>query len=191
MRSLAVLLLTTMTAGWAFAQQESIPLFPKVAIETNKGTIVVELDGNRAPITVSNFVTYVRDGHYDGTIFHRVIPGFVAQAGGYVTDYEEKPTRGPIPNESGNGLTNDEGTIAMARQNPPHTATSQFYINLADNDALNPNPRRWGYTVFGQVVEGMDVLAAIAAVPTGSGGPFPSDVPQAPVIIESARLLED
>ena len=174
-----VLVLVSLVCAWLF--------FTRVIFSPN----VVELDGNRAPITVSNFVTYVRDGHYDGTIFHRVIPGFVAQAGGYVTDYEVKPTRGPIPNESGNGLTNDEGTIAMARQNPPHTATSQFYINLADNDALNPNPRRWGYTVFGQVVEGMDVLAAIAAVPTGSGGPFPSDVPQAPIIIESARLLEE
>ena len=164
-------------------------MFPKIALETTKGTIVVELDGNRAPITVANFVTYVRDGHYDGTIFHRVIAGFVAQAGGYDREYAERPTRSPIPNESGNGLSNAEGTIAMARQNPPHTATSQFYFNLADNDALDPNSRRWGYTVFGQVVEGMDVLAAIAAVPTGPAGPFSSDVPQAPIVIERARLV--
>lgn len=191
MRSFAALLLTGLVAGWAQAEQEPIPLFPKIAFETNKGEIVVELDGNRSPITVGNFVTYVRDGHYDGLIFHRVIPGFVAQAGGYDVEYEERPTRPPIPNESGNGLSNGEGTIAMARQGPPHTATSQFYFNLSDNAALDPNPRRWGYTVFGQVVEGMDVLTAIAAVPTGSAGPFPSDVPQAPVIIERARLVEE
>jgi cyclophilin family peptidyl-prolyl cis-trans isomerase len=189
MRHLALIVLSAMMAGTLHAEGEPVPLFPKIALETNKGTIVVELDGNRAPITVANFVTYVRDGHYDGTIFHRVIPGFVAQGGGYDRDYEERPTRAPIPNESGNGLSNAEGTIAMARQNPPHTATSQFYINLGDNDALDPNPRRWGYTVFGQVVEGMDVLAAIAAVPTGGAGPFGSDVPQAPIIIEKARLL--
>jgi cyclophilin family peptidyl-prolyl cis-trans isomerase len=190
MRSLALLVLSAVLAGAALAEGEPIPLFPKIALETNKGTIVVELDGNRAPITVANFVTYVRDGHYDGTIFHRVIPGFVAQGGGYGPDYAERPTRDPIPNESGNGLSNAEGTIAMARQNPPHTATSQFFINLADNEALDPNPRRWGYTVFGQVVEGMDVLAAIAAVPTGAAGPFSSDVPQAPIILEKARLID-
>jgi cyclophilin family peptidyl-prolyl cis-trans isomerase len=190
MRRLALIALSAVMAGPALAEGEPVPLFPKIALETNKGTIVVELDGNRAPITVANFVTYVRDGHYDGTIFHRVIPGFVAQGGGYDREYGERPTRAPIPNESGNGLANAAGTIAMARQNPPHTATSQFYINLADNEALDPNPRRWGYTVFGQVVEGMDVLVAIAAVPTGGAGPFGSDVPQAPVIIEKARLLE-
>jgi cyclophilin family peptidyl-prolyl cis-trans isomerase len=189
MRRLAILLIAALCAGPAQAEEESIPMFPKIALETTKGTIVVELDGNRAPITVANFVTYVRDGHYDGTIFHRVISGFVAQAGGYDREYAERPTRSPIPNESGNGLSNAEGTIAMARQNPPHTATSQFYFNLADNDALDPNSRRWGYTVFGQVVEGMDVLAAIAAVPTGPAGPFPSDVPQAPIVIERARLV--
>jgi cyclophilin family peptidyl-prolyl cis-trans isomerase len=191
MRRLVILVLTTFIAAWAQAEEEPIPLFPKIALETNKGTIVLELDGNRAPITVGNFVTYVRDGHYDGLIFHRVIPGFVAQAGGYDGEYEERPTRSPIPNESGNGLSNETGTVAMARQNPPHTATSQFYINLADNDALDPNPRRWGYTVFGQVVEGMEVLEAIAAVPTGSGGPFPSDVPQAPIFIERATLVAE
>lgn len=164
-------------------------MFPTIAIETNKGEFLLELDGSRAPITVANFVRYVRDGHYDGTIFHRVIPGFVAQGGGYENDYSERPTRPPIPNESGNGLSNARGTIAMARQNPPHTATAQFYINLGDNGALDPNPRRWGYTVFGQVVAGMDVIDTIAAMPTGSGGPFPSDVPQAPVVITKATLV--
>jgi len=189
MRTLAsLLLLIAAIATVPAVAQQSIPMYPTITLETNQGDIVLELDGKRAPITVANFVTYVRDGHYDGTIFHRVIPGFVAQAGGYKTDYEEKPTREPIPNESGNGLRNVQGSIAMARQGAPHTATSQFFINLGDNDALDPSPRRWGYTVFGQVVEGMEVLEKIAAIPTGSGGRFPSDVPQAPVIINKASM---
>lgn len=189
MRTLASLLLFIAAAtAIPAAAQQPIPLFPTIALQTNHGEIVLELDGKRAPITVANFVTYVRDGHYDGTIFHRVIPGFVAQGGGYTVKYDERPTRDPIPNESGNGLRNVQGSIAMARQGEPHTATSQFYINLGDNNALDPNPRRWGYTVFGQVVSGMEVLEKIAAIPTGSGGDFPSDVPQAPVIIESASL---
>ena len=189
MRTLAsLLLLIAAIATVPAVAQQSIPMYPTITLETNQGDIVLELDGKRAPITVANFVTYVRDGHYDGTIFHRVIPGFVAQAGGYETDYEEKPTRDPIPNESGNGLRNVQGSIAMARQGAPHTATSQFFINLGDNDALDPSPRRWGYTVFGQVVGGMEVLEKIAAIPTGSGGRFPSDVPQAPVIINKASM---
>ena len=192
MRKLASLLLFIAAAAAVPAvAQQSIPLFPTITLQTNHGEIVLELDGKRAPITVANFVTYVRDGHYDGTIFHRVIPGFVAQGGGYTLKYDERPTRDPIPNESGNGLTNVQGSIAMARQGEPHTATSQFYINLGDNNALDPNPRRWGYTVFGQVVSGMEVLEKIAAIPTGSGGSFPSDVPQAPVIIEKASLSDD
>ena len=192
MRKLASLLIFIAAAAAIPAvAQQSIPLFPTISLQTNHGEIVLELDGKRAPITVANFVTYVRDGHYDGTIFHRVIPGFVAQGGGYTVEYDERPTRDPIPNESGNGLTNVQGSIAMARQGEPHTATSQFYINLGDNNALDPNPRRWGYTVFGQVVSGMEVLEKIAAIPTGSGGSFPSDVPQAPVIIEKASLSDD
>jgi cyclophilin family peptidyl-prolyl cis-trans isomerase len=192
MRKLASLLIFIAAAAAIPAvAQQSIPLFPTITLQTNHGEIVLELDGKRAPITVANFVTYVRDGHYDGTIFHRVIPGFVAQGGGYTVEYDERPTRDPIANESGNGLTNVQGSIAMARQGEPHTATSQFYINLGDNNALDPNPRRWGYTVFGQVVSGMEVLEKIAAIPTGSGGSFPSDVPQAPVIIEKASLSDD
>lgn len=192
MRKLASLLLFIAAAAAVPAvAQQSIPLFPTITLQTNHGEIVLELDGKRAPITVANFVTYVRGGHYDGTIFHRVIPGFVAQGGGYTIKYDERPTRDPIPNESGNGLTNVQGSIAMARQGEPHTATSQFFINLGDNNALDPNPRRWGYTVFGQVVKGMEVLEKIAAIPTGSGGSFPSDVPQAPVIIEKASLSDE
>jgi cyclophilin family peptidyl-prolyl cis-trans isomerase len=173
------------------ADDPSVPLFPRIAVETTQGVFILELDGSRSPITVANFVRYVNDGQYDGTIFHRVIPGFMAQAGGYIADYEEKPVRAPIPNESGNGLKNERGTIAMARMGQPHSATSQFFINLVDNAALDPSPRRWGYTVFGLVVDGLDVLDKIAEIPTGSGGPFPSDVPQSTVLIKSMKLIEE
>jgi cyclophilin family peptidyl-prolyl cis-trans isomerase len=172
------------------ADDPSVPLFPRISVETTQGSFVLELDGARSPITVMNFVRYVNDGQYDGTIFHRVIPGFMAQAGGYVADYEEKAVREPIPNESGNGLKNERGTIAMARMGKPHSATSQFFINLVDNDALDPSPRRWGYTVFGLVVDGLDVVDKISEIPTGSGGPFPSDVPQSTILIKSMKLIE-
>lgn len=165
--------------------------YPRVALDTNMGTIVVELDRARAPITVKNFLQYVRDGFYDGTIFHRVIPGFVAQGGGFTTKYVEKPTRDPIPNESGNGLSNVRGTIAMARETAPHTATAQFYINLVDNLNLDPQPNRWGYAVFGHVVKGMDVVDKIAKIPTGAAGPFSSDVPATAVVIEKAEIVSE
>jgi len=170
-------------------QAQELPLYPKVRIETNRGDIVVELDTARAPITVYNFLEYLKKDQYDDTIFHRVIPGFMIQGGGYLVDYSEKPVGKPIPNESGNGLSNQPGTIAMARTNLPHTATSQFFINLDDNNRLDPSPSRWGYTVFGEVVEGMDVVEAIAAIPTGPGGPFPTDAPQSMVIIEKISLI--
>ncbi len=173
----------------AAMQAQELPLYPKVKLKTNRGDIVLKLDTARAPITVYNFLNYVNSGHYDGTIFHRVIPGFMIQGGGYATDYSEIPTNDPIPNESGNGLSNQPGTIAMARTNLPHTATSQFFINLSDNLKLDPKPSRWGYTVFGTVVDGMDVVDAIAAIPTGPGGPFPTDVPQSMVIINKATVM--
>lgn len=165
--------------------------FPSIEFETTEGRFVVELDGRRAPITVANFVSYVESGFYDGTVFHRVIPGFVAQAGGHDRSYAEKPTRKPIVNESGNGLRNRRGTIAMARMNEPHTATAQFFINLADNTNLDPNPSRWGYAVFGMVIEGFEVLEKIAQIPTGAAGPFGRDVPQKTVLIERARVLTE
>ena len=173
----------------AAMQAQELPLYPKVKLKTNRGDIVLKLDTARAPITVYNFLNYVNSGHYDGTIFHRVIPGFMIQGGGYATDYSEIPTNDPIPNESGNGLSNQPGTIAMARTNLPHTATSQFFINVSDNLKLDPKPSRWGYTVFGTVVDGMDVVDAIAAIPTGPGGPFPTDVPQSMVIINKATVM--
>ena len=166
-----------------------IPTYPLIEVETTEGTFVLELDGRKAPITVKNFVDYVQAGHYSGTIFHRVISDFMIQAGGYDADLAEKPTGETIPNESGNGLRNYRGTIAMARLNAPHSASAQFYINLVDNDALNPSEQRWGYTVFGKVHEGIEVIDKIAAIPTGSKGPFRSDVPQKTVTIKSAKLL--
>ncbi|HET7308210.1 MAG TPA: peptidylprolyl isomerase [Gammaproteobacteria bacterium] len=177
-------------AGTAAAAPQAANPHPVVALQTNLGTIVVQLDRARAPLTVKNFLEYVRSGFYDGTIFHRVIPGFVAQGGGFTKDFREKPTGPAIPNESGNGLSNVRGTIAMARENAPHTATAQFYINLADNLNLDPQPSRWGYAVFGHVIKGMDVVDKIAAIPTGAAGPFSSDVPTKPVIIEKATIVK-
>lgn len=172
------------------ANAQDIPLYPKVLIETNRGDITLELDGRRAPITVYNFIQYVQSGHYDGTIFHRVIPGFMAQGGGFDAEYTEKEARNPIPNESGNGLSNRTGTVAMARTGEPHSATSQFFINVADNDRLDPSAQRWGYAVFGSVVGGMDVVEDIVASPTGPGGPFPTDAPQTLIVIEKVSIVE-
>ena len=188
-RLICVLALAAMQAP-VFASEARIPMFPRVSIETTQGNIVLELDGRRAPYTVSNFVTYARNGFYENTVFHRVIPGFMAQGGGMTTDLKEKPTSQPIPNESGNGLSNRRGTIAMARTSHPHSATAQFFINLADNARLDPNGSRWGYAVFGRVVEGMEVVDAIAEIPTGAAGPFRKDVPQVQVIIKKVVVLD-
>jgi cyclophilin family peptidyl-prolyl cis-trans isomerase len=161
----------------------------KVRFTTTLGAFTVELDGARAPLSVANFVQYVREGHYDGTIFHRVIGNFVVQGGGYLPDGIEKPTRAPVVNESGNGLSNRRGTVAMARTEDPHSATSQFYINVVDNLALDPGPTRWGYAVMGRVVEGMEVVERIASVATGAKAPFNEDVPLEPIVIETAQVL--
>ena len=165
---------------------------PQVEFKTNVGSFVVELYADKAPATVDNFLRYVNDGFYQGTIFHRVIPGFVVQGGGFTKDYQQKPTREPVKNEAANGLKNVTATLAMARTNDPHSATAQFFINLKDNDFLDhraPNPREYGYTVFGRVVKGMDVVQKIAAIPTGAGGPFPAEVPQQTVIVEETKVL--
>lgn len=166
---------------------------PQVELKTSLGAIVIELDADKAPLTVENFLHYVRDGHYDGTIFHRVIPGFMIQGGGFAADFKEKPTRAPIRNEAGNLLRNNTGTLAMARRPDPHSATAQFFINVADNNSLNyrfPTQEGYGYTVFGKVVKGMDVVERIVQVPTGPGPAPHRDVPVKPVVIESARLLQ-
>ncbi len=166
----------------------------KVMVEmtTSKGVIELELDAKNAPITVANFLEYVKSGHYDGTIFHRVIPGFVIQGGGLQSGMTEKATGTPIENEADNGLKNLTGAICMARTNEPHSATSQFFINLKDNSFLDHTEKSatgWGYAVFGRVVSGMDVVEAIAAVPTGNAGGH-SDVPLEDIVLEKAVVSE-
>ena len=165
---------------------------PLVEMKTSLGAIVIELDAEKAPATVENFLQYVKDGHYDGTVFHRVIPGFMVQGGGFDRDFKQKPTRKPIKNEAGNGLKNDVGTVAMARTGDPHSATAQFFINVADNVPLNfrfPTPEGFGYTVFGKVVKGMDVVQRIVKVETGPGPAPHQNVPVKPVVIESAKVV--
>ncbi|MET9216642.1 MULTISPECIES: peptidylprolyl isomerase [unclassified Nocardia] len=160
----------------------------KVNLETNYGQIVLELDDQAAPNTVANFVNYVNAGHYNGTVFHRVIPGFMVQGGGFEPGLKQKPTQAPIQNEATNGLKNDKYTVAMARTNDPHSATAQFFINVSDNAFLNhtaPQGQGWGYAVFGKVAEGTEVVDKIAAVETGNAGPH-QDVPKADVVIEKA-----
>jgi len=167
---------------------------PQVKFVTNMGEFVAEVYPDKAPKTVENFLQYVRDKHYEGTIFHRVIPNFMIQGGGYDARYIERPTRAPVMHEglealSKGGPRNTVGTLAMARTNVPNSATAQFFINVVDNGFLDPNPQQPGYTVFGKVVSGMDVVNRIRATPTSFGGPFPTDVPRTQVVIKSATVL--
>jgi peptidyl-prolyl cis-trans isomerase B (cyclophilin B) len=162
-----------------------------VKLTTNFGTITLELFAEKAPESVKNFLSYVESGHFDNTIFHRVIPGFMIQGGGFEPGMMQKPCQDPIKNEANNGLKNEMYTVAMARTSDPHSATAQFFINVGNNDFLNftaPNPRGWGYAVFGKVVEGMDVVDKIKAVKTGNAG-FHQDVPKEDVIIEKAEVV--
>ena len=185
---LTTLLLLLSTASWAADDK------PRVILETNKGNIVLELYPDKAPRTVANFLQYVQEGYYANTIFHRVINGFMIQGGGFTPKYERKNTRAPIKNEADNGLKNDKGTIAMARTFDPHSASAQFFINVADNDFLNfkgKNPNSWGYAVFGKVVQGMDVVDTIKTIPTVAAGPFRQDVPRDPVIIIRATRVSN
>ncbi len=164
---------------------------PRVRLVTNLGDIVLELNREKAPKSVENFLTYVREGFYDGTIFHRVIDGFMVQGGGFTPGFQKKTVRAPVENEANNGLKNLNSTVAMARTSDPHSATAQFFINISDNgflDHRSPSPRGWGYAVFGKVVEGMDVVDKIRRSPTGSGGPFRKDVPRTAIIIERAIM---
>jgi peptidyl-prolyl cis-trans isomerase A (cyclophilin A) len=187
---LALLLLSAAAPGAAQAEFQSNPpevlpdnAYPVVVFETSLGTVEVELDRRRAPATVNNFLAYAVAGDFDNTIFHRIIKDFVVQGGGFDEAWNEVTTRAPVMNESGNGLRNDAWTIAMARYEDPHSATSQFFFNVADNNrALDPNPKHWGYTVFGMVIAGQDVLESIAAVPTGYDAEMDyQDVPLTPV----------
>ena len=193
---LAGVLLGLLLAPLATVAQsaESSPT-QRVRVHTTAGNFVIELNRERAPLTVEAFLGYVKEGFYNGTIFHRVVQGFICQAGGYTADYKMKPTKGNVANESGNGLSNLRGTVGFARTNDPHSGTSQFYINLADNVDLNPRPTRWGYAVFGKVVDdkekddGMRVVDDIGHRPTGSGGPFDKNVPVEPITIQAIEIL--
>ncbi|HET9033450.1 MAG TPA: peptidylprolyl isomerase [Dokdonella sp.] len=175
------------------AAEAPAPVNPKVLIKTSLGDITVELDAEKAPKSVENFLQYAKDGFYAGTIFHRVIGNFMIQGGGFTPDLHQKPTRPSITNEAKNGLSNKRGTLAMARTPDPNSATAQFFINLVDNRNLDfvsdERAETWGYAVFGKVIEGMDVVDKIAAVPTGPKGPFRSDVPTTDVTIEKVEIL--
>lgn len=186
---LSAVILVLASIGFATANSGD-----KVMVEmhTSKGLITLELDAEKAPVTVANFIEYVNSGHFDGTIFHRVIPGFVIQGGGLESGMKEKPTQAPIENEADNGLKNVTGSICMARTNDPHSATSQFFINLKDNQFLDhteKSPQGWGYAVFGQVTGGMDVVEAIAAVQTGNAG-FHQDVPVEDIVVEKVTIAD-
>jgi cyclophilin family peptidyl-prolyl cis-trans isomerase len=157
---------------------------PQVQVVTSMGNFTIELNAERAPLTVAHFLKYVDQGHYTGTVFHRVVANFVIQGGGFDADNKLKPAPAKVVNESGNGLTNQRATVGMARSSEPHGSDAQFYVNLYDNEALDPNKTRWGYAVFGRVVQGMDVVDRIGNVATGARGPFKEDSPLKPVIIE-------
>ncbi|MES2563198.1 MAG: peptidylprolyl isomerase [Pseudomonadota bacterium] len=168
------------------------PANPQVEVRTSMGAFVLELYPENAPNTVQSFLQYVKDGHYNGTLFHRVIPGFMIQGGGFNKDFTEKPTRPPIKNEAGNGLRNGVGMVSMARTQDPHSATAQFFVNVAENSSLDfraPTPDGYGYTPFGKVIKGMNVVESIEKVKTGPGKPPYTDVPVKPVVIERIQLI--
>lgn len=187
---LATLMISLLAAVPLSAQTiEGLIAHPQITFHTTEGEIVIELDTLRAPYTVAHFVELAEKGHFDGTMFHRVVRDFVVQGGGYDTKYEVREDETALPNESGNGLSNRRGTLAMARTSNPHSANSQFFFNLKDNTNLDPQSDRWGYTVFAKVVEGMSVVDTIGTLPTGPGGPFKSEVPNLPVVIEKTEVM--
>ena len=189
--ALAAALACALLVQPAARADDATPSNPEVRVTTNMGSFVIELRPDRAPLTVADFLRYVREGFYTNTLIHRVVTNFVIQGGGHVATapYDLKPTYPAIDNESGNGLQNKRGAVGLARATGPHTGNAQFYINLVDNPELDPLPTRWGYAVFGHVVEGMDVVDRIGVVPTGAFGPFKSDAPLKPVIIQSIELI--
>ncbi len=198
LRRLSVFLALAVAAGSMMTDQTETQADegagPVVTFETSHGSFAVALEPESTPKTVENFLAYVRAGHYDGTIFHRIIAGFMIQGGGYDERYQQLSTQAPIENEAPDAPGNDRGTIAMARTADPHSATAQFFINVADNDFLNhsgKNPQGWGYAAFGRVVDGMETVDRIAALQTGPGGPFPSDVPQEAVVIQKVTAPPD
>jgi len=163
----------------------------RVRVTTNFGAFVIEMQRDRAPLTVDNFLFYVKSGYYTNTLFHRTISNFVIQGGGVGLDYKAKPTQKPIPNEAGNGLKNLRGTVGLARASGPHSGDCQFYVNVADNADLDPLPTRWGYAVFGKITEGMEVIDRISISPTGAMGPFKQDAPLEAVVIQKAELISE
>jgi peptidyl-prolyl cis-trans isomerase B (cyclophilin B) len=193
MRKIILFMILLLTSTLSFATEKTMSDTPtKVKLTTNLGEIIIQLDAEKAPVSSANFLTYVNEGFYNGTIFHRVIPDFMAQGGGFDTSFNQKAVHAPIKNEADNGLKNTRGTLAMARTNDPNSATAQFFINLKDNTFLNhtgKNASGWGYAVFGEVIEGMDVVDAMAKQPTGNRGGH-QDVPKTDIIIEKAEVVK-
>jgi cyclophilin family peptidyl-prolyl cis-trans isomerase len=183
--ALTALLLAVLVSTASHAEQPT-----QVKVTTNLGEFVIEVNSERAPLTAANFLRYVREGFYSNTLFHRVVPNFVIQGGGHdATTLQLKPTHENIFNESGNGLQNKRGAVGLARAGPPHSGNAQFYVDLVDNSELDPVPTRWGYTVFGRIVQGMDVIDRIGETPTGATGPFKSDAPLKPVVIQKMEII--
>jgi cyclophilin family peptidyl-prolyl cis-trans isomerase len=183
-----IALLLSLSCALAVAA-DKVPAHPYVEVVTTEGSFKLELDGRLAPLSVANFLRLVDEGYYDGTIFHRVIPGFMAQGGGRLPNLKLKEGDHKIPNESGNGMSNVRGTIAMARTGDPHSASAQFFINVGDNSRLDPGRNTWGYAVFGFVIEGMETVDKIVSAPTGPAGDIPSDVPVVPIIIKKISRI--
>ena len=193
MRNFIIFTLLIITTTFSFATEKKMSDSPKVKLTTSLGTVVIQLNAEKAPVTTANFLTYVNEGFYNGTIFHRVIKDFMAQGGGFDTSFNQKTTHAPIKNEADNGLKNDPYTIAMARTSNPDSATAQFFINVANNTFLNhtaKTARGWGYAVFGKVIKGQDVVDKIKAVPTATVGPY-ENVPKEPVTIIKAVVVQE
>ncbi len=188
-----IFIILLFTSTLSFAKENTMSeTATKVKLTTSLGEVVIQLNQEKAPVSSANFLTYVKEGFYNGTIFHRVIPGFMAQGGGFDVNFQQKPTHAPIKNEAENGLKNKRGTLAMARTGDPHSATAQFFINYKDNgflDHTSPTPNGWGYAVFGEVVSGMDVVDSFAKQPTGNRGGH-QDVPKTDIVIEKAEVVE-
>jgi cyclophilin family peptidyl-prolyl cis-trans isomerase len=190
--SLARLALFSLVA-FASLAQAAPSANPSVVVETSEGSFEIELFADKAPKSVENFLGYVKSGHYDNTVFHRVMPGFMVQGGGFTTDYARKPTRDPVENEATNGLKNERGTVALARTRVVHSATAQFFVNVNTNphlDHAGKDPSTYGYAVFGRVTKGMEVVDKIAAVPVGACKDLPRDCPKSPIVIKTVRLVE-
>ncbi|HXQ64076.1 MAG TPA: peptidylprolyl isomerase [Steroidobacteraceae bacterium] len=190
-RRLAGYLLVLLPGLMAAAAVTPEPAGSRVRVDTTLGSFTIQVDATRAPLTTANFLAYVASGQYSGTLFHRVISSFVIQGGGYDEKFKLKDTKAPVPNESGNGLSNKRGTVGLARSEAPHSGNAQFYVNLTDNEDLDPTPLRWGYAVFGRIVEGMDIVDRIGRTATGPVGPWTKDAPIEPVVIKRIEVIPD